>query len=246
MLSGIEILICNFAVFIGATIMGTVSFGLALVVAPVLLLFLDPQSVVVIANVLIVLLLSVVLFELRRHLKLGQIKGMIIGGIFAVPLGVFALKVADPGLLRIIIGVVILILGILILFNFKIPMVNHKIAGPTYGFLSSLSITALSIGGPLAAIYVMSQRWSPPVMRVSLAFFFVSSYLIGCILYFGAGLVDLDIVKNVGLLMPGLVLGFVLAKVILGRINEDIFRYAALAVILSGSVMLLVKEAAGL
>jgi len=34
--------------------MGTVSFGVALVVAPVLLLFLDPQSVVVIANVLIV------------------------------------------------------------------------------------------------------------------------------------------------------------------------------------------------
>ena len=246
MLSGIEILICNFAVFIGATIMGTVSFGLALVVAPVLLLFLDPQSVVVIANVLIVLLLSVVLFELRGHLRLSQIKGMIIGGIVAVPLGVFALNVADPGLLRIIIGVVILNLGILILFNVKTPMVNHRRAGPVYGFLSSLSITALSIGGPLAAIYVMGQQWASPVMRVSLAFFFVSSYLIGCILYFGAGLVDLDIVKNVGLLMPGLVLGFVLAKVILGRINEGIFRYAAINVILAGSVMLLVKEVARL
>ena len=72
--------------------MGTVSFGLALVVAPVLLLFLEPRSVVVIANILIVLLLSVVLIELRSHLQLRQIRGMILGGVIAVPIGVFALK----------------------------------------------------------------------------------------------------------------------------------------------------------
>ena len=222
--------------------MGTVSFGLALVVAPVLLLFLEPRSVVVIANVLIVLLLSVVLIELRSDLQLRQIRGMILGGVIAVPIGVFALKAADPGLLRIIIGLVILILGIMILFNVKIPMVNHRIAGPIYGFLASLSITALSIGGPLAAIYIMSRQWSSYVMRVSLAFFFVSSYLVGFILYFAVGLVDSHIIMNVGIIIPGLVLGFIVAKLILNRINEGIFRYAAIVVILSGSLMLLIKE----
>ena len=222
--------------------MGTVSFGLALVVAPVLLLFLEPRSVVVIANVLIVLLLSVVLIELRSHLQLRQIRGMILGGVIAVPIGVFALKAADPGLLRIIIGLVILILGIMILFNVKIPMVNHRIAGPIYGFLASLSITALSIGGPLAAIYIMSRQWSSYVMRVSLAFFFVSSYLVGFILYFAVGLVDSNVIINVGILIPGLILGFIVAKLILKRINEGIFRYAAIVVILSGSLMLLIKE----
>ena len=222
--------------------MGTVSFGLALVVAPVLLLFLEPRSVVVIANVLIVLLLSVVLIELRSHLQLRQIRGMILGGVIAVPIGVFALKAADPGLLRIIIGLVILILGIMILFNVKIPMVNHRIAGPIYGYLASLSIPALSIGGPLAAIYIMSRQWSSSVMRVSLAFFFVSSYLVGFMLYFAVGLVDSNIIMNVGILIPGLILGFIVAKLLLKRISEGIFRYAAIVVILSGSLMLLIKE----
>ena len=152
------------------------------------------------------------------------------------------LKAADPGSLRIIIGLVILILGIMILFNVKIPMVNHRIAGPIYGFLASLSITALSIGGPLAAIYIMSRQWSSYVMRVSLAFFFVSSYLVGFILYFAVGLVDSNVIMNVGILIPGLILGFIVAKLILKRINEGIFRYSAIVVILSGSLMLLIKE----
>ncbi|GIS83567.1 MAG: hypothetical protein CM1200mP15_21990 [Dehalococcoidia bacterium] len=43
MLQGLELIISLVAVFVGATVMGTVSFGLALVVAPVLLIFLDPQ-----------------------------------------------------------------------------------------------------------------------------------------------------------------------------------------------------------
>ena len=70
MLNSWELVIALVAVFLGATIMGTVSFGFALVAAPVLLLFLAPQSVVVIANILIVILLIVVLFRVRQHLNL--------------------------------------------------------------------------------------------------------------------------------------------------------------------------------
>ena len=77
MLSGLELTISLVAVFIGSTIMGTVSFGLALVVAPVLILFLDPQSVVIIANFLIVILLVFVFIKVRSHLKLNEIKGLL-------------------------------------------------------------------------------------------------------------------------------------------------------------------------
>jgi len=50
LLSGLELIIVMVAVFVGATVMGTVSFGMGLVVAPVLLLFLAPQSAVVVVN----------------------------------------------------------------------------------------------------------------------------------------------------------------------------------------------------
>ena len=242
MLNGWELVIALVAVFLGATIMGTVSFGFALVAAPVLLLFLAPQSVVVIANNLIVILLVIELFQVRQHLSFRPVAGMAIGGLVAVPLGVLALRSADPAVLRMAIGGVILVLGILVLFKVQIPLARHRLAGPVFGFLASLSITSLSIGGPLAAIYVMAQGWSSPAMRASLALFFLSNYVLAFVLYFVVGLVDLDTLANAGLLLPGLLAGLVLANLIVNRINEGVFRYAAIAVIIAGSLMLLGRE----
>jgi hypothetical protein len=245
LLSGIELLVALFTVFVGATVMGTVSFGLALVVAPVLLLFLAPQSVVVLVNILIVMLLAFVLFRVRQHLDLRRVSGMVLGGLAAVPIGVLALRSADPTTLRITIGVVILILGVLVMFNVQIPLARHHLAGPVFGFLTSLSITTLSIGGPLAAIYVIAQKWSPSAMRASLAFFFLSTYILAFALYTAAGLIDLNTLANAGLLAPGLLAGFGLANLIVTRINEGVFRYVAIAVIITGSLVLLGREVVG-
>ena len=42
MLAGLELVITLLAVFVAATVMGTVGFGFGLVAAPVILLFLEP------------------------------------------------------------------------------------------------------------------------------------------------------------------------------------------------------------
>lgn len=243
MLSGLELLIALVTVFVGATVMGTVSFGLGLVVAPVLLLFIAPQSAVVIVNTIIAILLALVLIQVRHHLNLRRVWGMTLGGLAAVPVGVLALSSANPATLRITIAVVILVLGGLSLFNIQIPMARRTGAGPVFGFFTSLSVTALSIGGPLAAIYVIGQRWPREAMRASLAFYFLLADLLAFVLYYLVGLVDLDTLANIGLLVPGLLLGFALASFIAPRINEGVFRYVVVAVIITGSLVLLVREA---
>ena len=242
MLSGLELIIIMFAVFIGATVMGTVSFGMGLVVAPVLLLFLAPQSAVVVVNSIIAIVLVLVLVQVRHNLDLKLIRGMTLGGLVAVPIGVLALNSADPTLLKIIIAVAILALGALSLFNVQIPLTQRKFSSPVFGFMTSLSVTTLSIGGPLAAIYVLAQKWPPDTMRASLAFYFLISYLLAFGLYAWVRLVDQDTLVNIGLLTPALLAGFGLATLIVKRINERVFRYVAIAVIITGGVVLLVRE----
>ena len=242
MLSGFELLIALITVFVGATVMGTVSFGLGLVVAPILLLFLAPQPVVVIVNSVIAILLAMVLFQTRRHLDLRLVGGMTLGGLAAVPIGVFFLRSADPAMLRITIGVVILILGGLSLFKVEIPLTQRRFSGPLFGFLASLSVTTLSIGGPLAAIYVISQRWTSNTMRASLAFFFLLADVLAFVLYAAVGLVNVETLVNIGLLAPGILAGFGLATLIAKRINEAVFRYVTIAVIITGGAALLVRE----
>ena len=77
MIQGLDLIISLLAVFVGATVMGTVSFGLALVVAPVLLIFLEPHSVVIIANLLIVILLTMVFVKVRQHLQMSKLYGFL-------------------------------------------------------------------------------------------------------------------------------------------------------------------------
>ena len=59
-------------------------------------------------------------------------------------------------------------------------------------------------------------------------------------LYAAIGLVGRDTLANIGVMIPGLLIGFGLSAVLVARINERIFRYAVVAVIvIAGSVTLL-------
>jgi uncharacterized membrane protein YfcA len=242
LLSGLELLVALVTVTVGATVMGTVSFGMALVIAPVLLLFMEPKAVVVIVNSLIAILLVFILFQTRRHLHWRLVWSMALGGVLAVPLGVLALDSANPRVLRITIVVVILCLAVLSLFNIQVPLTRRRFSGLTFGFLTSLSTAALSIGGPLAAIYVLAQGWPRQVIRASLAFYFLTANITAFAFYAWAGLVDWDTVANTGLLLPGLAVGMGLATLLLHRMNERAFRYVAIAVIITASLVTLGRE----
>ncbi len=242
MLSGLELVFALAIVFVGATITGTVSFGLGLVVAPILLLFVDPQSTVVIVNSLMAILLFFVLLQARSNLDLRLVGGMALGGLAAVPIGVLALDSASPVILRLTIAVVILGLVPLTILNVRLPFSQHPLSGPVVGFLTSLSVTTLGIGGPLAAIYVLSRQWPPQVIRASLAVSFMLSDVAAFALYTRAGLVHWNTVANIGILLPGVIVGFGLATLAVKRMNARIFRYTAAVVIIAGGAVLLGRE----
>lgn len=246
MLSGLELFSALAIVSVGAVVMGTVGFGLGLVAAPVLLLFIDPSSTVVTVNSLIAVLMLLVLLQTRRSLELRLVWGMALGGLAAVPIGVLALDLASPTALRIIIAVVILSLTPLAVFNLRPAFAHHPFTGPVLGFLASLFVTTLSIGGGLAAIHVFAQRRSPQVTRASLAFYFFLADSAAFGLYFKAGLVNRDTLANIGILLPGVLLGFGGASLVVRRMNERIFRYVVGTVIVAGGFVLLARELAGL
>ena len=233
-------------VFVGATIMGTVSFGMGLVVVPILVLFVDPQSAVVIVNSLMAILLFCVLVQTRSHLDLRLVRGMVVGGLAAVPIGVLALDSASPAILRLTIALVILGLAPLTIFNVRLPFSQRGLSGPAVGFLTSLSVSTLSIGGPLAAIYVLSRQWPPQVIRASLAFYFMLSDILAFALYTRAGLVSWNTMANIGILLPGVAVGFGLAMLAVKRMNARVFRYTASMVIIAGGAVLLGREIARL
>ena len=245
MVTGLELVFSILIVAAGAAIMGTVGFGIVLVAAPVILLYLEPQQAVVVLNGLTAILMVMVLLRTWRHLELRASVGLIVGGMAATPIGVLALNAASPGVLRVTIAIVIIILALFSLTSVQLPFAQRRPAGPILGFLTSLSITAIGVGGPIGAIYVIAQRWKPETVRAVLALFFLASDTMAFALYAATGLVGRDTLANVGVMIPGLLIGFGLSAVLVNRINERIFRYTVVVVIVVAGGVMLTREFTG-
>ena len=245
MLSGFELAIAIAAVTAGGVVLGAVSFGLGMVASPILLILLGAKPTVVIINTFIVVQLSLVLSRTWRHIDLPVSRGLILGGLVSAPLGVFVLNIADPGVLRIIIGVVIVVLGLLNLRELKLPIASFPGSGSLYGFVTCLAVTAISIGGPLGGVYAVAQRWPPPTVRAALAAMFGMSSLLAVVLYAFTGLYTRDTLINMAMLLPGLLVGFGIANLLVGRLNERVFRYVVIVLVVLGGGMLLGRELLG-
>jgi len=247
LLTGLELFFGLLAVVASSFVIGTVGFGFALVAAPVLvlLLYLEPQQVVVVINSLIGLMMAMVLVRSWRHLEIRPATGLILGGMAATPIGVLALNSASSGVLRITIAIVIIFLALFSLKNVQLPFTRTRMAGPSFGFLTSLATTTIAIGGPIAAIYAISQEWKPERVRATLALLFIASDITAFSLYSVTGLVSRDTLANIGVMIPGMIIGFGLAALVVNRINDRMFRHAMIAVIVIAGSATLVREFSG-
>jgi len=245
LVTGLELFFSILIVTAAATVICTVGFGFGLVAIPVLLLYLEPQQTVVVSNSLIGIVMAMVLARTWRHLKLRASIGLVIGGMAATPIGVLALNSASPSALRITIAIVIIFLGLFSLSSVQLPFAQRRPAGLIFGFLTSLAVTTIGIGGPMGAIYAIAQRWNAETVRAMLALFFLTSDIMAFALYVGTGLVTRDTLANIGVMIPGLVIGCGLAAVLVTRINERIFRHAVVAVIVVAGSVTLIREFTG-
>ena len=245
MLAGWELVIGLAAVLLGSFVFSAVGFGMALAMAPILLLILAPREVVALANSMIVLATLVILAQTWRHFRWRSASGrwlFIVAGLPPVPLGVFLLNTAAPALLRTAIVALILAIAVLSLFNVRVPAARTRWAAVGFGFTTTLLTTTLSIGGPLAGIYAIEQDWSREEMRATLAVYFLLAGVLGLALYVAVGLIPTEMAYNIGVGAPVVLVGATAGGWLARRMSLRVFRYAVLFVIIGGSATLLARE----
>ena len=74
---------------------------------------------------------------------------------------------------------------------------------------------------------------------------FTVSSLVAVVLYALTGLYTRETLINMGMLLPGLLVGFGIASLLVGRLNERAFRYVVIVLVLLGGGMLLGRELLG-
>ena len=225
-----------------AFVIGAIGFGFGLTTSPLLLLFLDPQTVVIVINAVAIIAFSLVLVETREHLRNRELAPMAFAAVLGTPIGVFALSTLDPTVLRISIGVLVLFLTAIVVINAEWRVPYPRVSGPILGLISSACTTGLAIGGPILVLFFLGRRMDRNGVRASMAFFFTIMYVAAAIGYAIQGLFTTERIILIAAATPAVALGYWIATKLTGRMNEKIFRPTVVGVIVISSVVVIGRE----
>jgi uncharacterized membrane protein YfcA len=225
------------AVFFAAVVRGTTGFGFALVLAPILLLLVEPKSVVVIDLLLGLLSNIVVVATSLRNIRWRWIAPMLAGVVLGIPLGVFTISVISPSALKIMIGAVVLLFAFPLALGFTRAFRREKPVAGLAGFAGGFLASSTSLGGPPMVLFMHNQDWRKEAIHPSLAACFLlttSGSLVGLLV---SGLVRLPTVLTAASLAPALLVGTVVGMVAFRRINERVFRVLSVVIIFGAGIV---------
>ncbi len=219
----------------GATLQGSVGFGLGFVAVP-LLAFFDPRYLpgpLILAAVLLTLLLA---FREHSSIQFKGLKHALVGRFFGSFLGAGLLIIIPQTHLTLLFAIMVLIGVALSISGFHLELTNRNLLG--VGTLSGVMATTSAIGGPpLAMIY---QHFSGPELRGTLSGIFLVGSIIAIVFLimvdrFGVFEVNLAI-----LLLPGILTGFYFSKFTAKILDRGFIRPAILIFsFLSGTLLLI-------
>ncbi len=220
----------------GATLQGTIGFGLALVAAPFLVLI-DPVLVpgpLLMAALVLALMMS---WREREHLDLHGLKWAVVGRVGGSAAGAALLRALPANAIAVTIGVLVLVAVALSCVGLRVKPDSRGLfwAGTLSGFMGTTS----SIGGPpMALIY---QDSPGAKLRAMLSSFFVIGTIISVGLLAAFGSFGQAQAKAGAALIPGVVAGFALSSVVRKVLDRRAVRPAVLAVSSVAAVAVIVK-----
>jgi len=224
------------AVLFASVVRGATGFGFALVLAPIMLLLLEPTAVVAVNLVLGVVSHIVVLVSSFRRVGWRKILPMVVGSLAGIPLGVWIITVISPAALTILIGAVTLFFAVLLAIGITRTFQREAPVAGTAGFLSGILNSATSLGGPPVVLFMHNQEWPKEVIHPSLAAYFLLASAFSLVGLSVAGLVEVDTVLTAASLTPALLAGVGLGMLVFRRVSGGIFRTLSMAVVFCSGV----------
>ncbi|MFC1931348.1 sulfite exporter TauE/SafE family protein [Chloroflexota bacterium] len=231
------------AVILASFVRGLSGFGFALILAPLLLIIMDPVTVIVItlflgffSNVFIVIR-SVKSIDLRR------IFPMSISGLLGIPIGAWIISIIAQSVLKITIGTVIIAFAVSLAFRVSKKIRRERIGGSIAGFLSGIFMTSTSLGGPPVILFMHGQGWPKQVIHPSLAAYFLWIGTFSLIALGVSNQMHTGTLIAAASLLPAVIIGVVIGMRIFYRTNQDLFRKVTLAIVIIAGVLAILSGA---
>ncbi|HEU4511822.1 MAG TPA: sulfite exporter TauE/SafE family protein [Nocardioidaceae bacterium] len=222
---------------LAATVQGLVGLGLALVTAPVVTL-LEPQLMPEFMLWLGMMMPAVTLMREHHEIDWRGLGWSLPLRIVGTYFGVLLVATFPPAGLGIAVGVMVLLSVLLTVRAVEIPVNTGTLA--TAGFISGVTGTATSIGGPPMA--VLYQHRPPHQIRSTLGVFFILGAALSLIGLGLAGELEATTFYLALAMVPALVIGFLVSRFLNRRVPHHQIRTGVLLVSGLSAVVVLVRS----
>ncbi len=169
---------------------------------------------------------------------LVRLAGPVVVGILA---GVAFVAVSDDTVMRRTIGLILLLLVVvhLALHRWRVEDAPQgRLAHWSYGWLGGFTTMIANAGGPVTSLYLLGARLDKLTFLGTLAWFFAAVNLVKLPFSIGLGLVTLDSVSLNLTLVPAVLIGALLGRALIRRIDQRTFERVIVVITVVAAVNL--------
>lgn len=232
---------------VAAACQSLTAFGFALVMVPLLSLAWEVKPAVVTSTLLGTILLLPLLYEVRGHVRVGQVAPLFLGSLVGIPAGILVLDRIDASALEVIVAAVVIVAGLLIYFSPRQALGRPRAPlAVLVGGLSGALRAATSMGGPPVVLYVLTFHRDVERFRATLLAFFLPASLLTIAGLGIAGQIDGNILLATAAGLPAVVLGTLTGRWARSRVSEGVFRLVVLGLLFVSSGAVLASAAGGI
>jgi len=203
-------------------IKGLVGFGPSLLLVPILSLFVDFKSAVVIATMADISSGLIIVIKERKRIHLHKIFVIALGLMIGTLLGVSLFNLFSMHLLKRLYGIMLIFLVLQsVIKKQHEPEVFHKVKAFFAGFLGGICGGLFNTNGPPIVMYLNKVVHDHKFLRSNISAIFAVDALWRGFLFWQQGLLATPLLKlYLALILPGLLVGLYLGNKSLEKINK--------------------------
>lgn len=254
------------AVFFGVMVFSATGFGIGMIATPLLLLAFEPQTAIIVPGVmgfcvgLRILGLHTyatwgsdgasvgvrILAQSWRDIPFRDALPISAAAVVGSPVGVLILRTADAGALSIGIAALIILFAIGSFFKVERELPYSRALGILAGFVVGVLLPTTGVAGSLVMLYLMTKNWERQRVRAAMAFFLMTLMVFALSQMALAGLFTETRLALIGATaIPGVV-GAVAGTLLASRLNDRLFQYMVIGIIIVSSVAVIGREVVGM
>ncbi len=237
MLDPSTLILASLIIFCGALTQSLIGFGLAVVASP-LLYIVEPSLVPAPVILMGFSIAALTLFRERGQLEFNGLQYALLGRIPGGILGAMLILTAPQAVLGLAIAFIVALAVGLSLLKFSLPVNRFTLF--MAGILSGVFGNIAAIGGPPLAILLAGKDAAQ--FRAALSAFFIFSSIIALTILGFAGLLKLEHLWVSLMLLPSVILGYVVAGRLVGKVDKQKTRAFTLVLCSLSAVILTIKS----